>query len=78
MDKKTKEYNERYYTKKAIQYLKENGIELNEHSIRRAVNYFRTKSVREEYKQRRAKYMDDSFMQFVDEFESEVYCSASL
>ena len=78
MNTKAKEYNQRYYFKKAIEYLKEKGVDLNEHSIRRAMSYLSSRSNSENYKKYRAKTMDSSFMKFVNDYESEVYCNASF
>lgn len=78
MNEKTKEYIERYYTKKAIEYLKENGVALTEQAIRRAINYFKGKNNMKNYQQYKAKVMDSSFMKFVNDYESEVYCNASF
>ena len=78
MDTKVKEYNEKYYLKKALEFLKENGVEINEHSIKRTINYIKSKYNNEEYKKIKAKYIDSSFMRFVNDFENEVYCSANI
>lgn len=78
MNTKTKEYSERYYLKKAIEYLKEKGVQLNEYSIKRAMSYFKGKNNSENYKKYRAKTIDSSFMKFVNDYESEVYCNASF
>lgn len=74
----TKEYSQKYYLKKAIQYLKEKGVELNPHSIRRAMTYLEGKNNLKNYQKYRAKQMDSTFMKFVNDFESEVYSCASF
>ena len=74
----TKEYNERYYTKKAIEYLKEKGVNLTAEAIKRASNYLKAKNNMQNYKKYKAQVMDSSFMKFVNDYESEVYCSESF
>ena len=69
---------EKTYFKEAIKFLKENGIELNEYSIKRTINHIKDKNREEKYKKRRAKYMDSNFMKFVNDYESEVYCGANI
>lgn len=78
MDTKTKEYSERYYTKKAIEYLKEKGVDLTAQAIKRASNYFKAKNNMKKYQQYIAKTIDSSFMKFINDYESEVYCNASF
>ena len=74
----TKEYNERYYMKKAIKYLEEKGIDVNTQSIKRAENYFKGKNNLKNYQKYKAKMIDSSFMKFVNDYESEVYSIESF
>jgi len=74
----TKEYTERYYMKKAIQYLNEKGVEINANSIKRAIAYLQGKSNMKKYQKYRAATIDSSFMKFANDYENELYCSANV
>lgn len=78
MDRREKEYIERYYTKKAIEYLKERGVTLTSQVIERAKIYLRGKNSIENYKKYRAKTIDSNFMKFVNNYESKLYCNANF
>lgn len=78
MKEKTKEYSERYYTKKAIEYLKEKGVELNSSSLKRAISYLEAKNNMKNYQKYRAEIIDSSFMKFVNDYESEDYYNENI
>lgn len=56
-------------TKKAIEYLTEKSVAINEHSLKRAISYFKNKShIKENFKER-ARRIDSSFMKFLNNYE---------
>lgn len=76
--KTAKEYNEKYYTKKAIEYLNEKGIDINEHSLKRAINYIKGKHNIKKYQKVKAKMIDSNLMNFVNEYESGDYYNENI
>lgn len=59
------QYMKEYYNKKAIEYLQEKGVEVNDNSIKRAVNYLCKKN----NKKNSEKYMNDKLFAGIDELE---------
>jgi len=62
------EYTKEYYKKKAIEYLQEKGVEANDNSIKRAINYLRKKNDNKN-SERYCKYENDKLFAGIDELE---------